>query len=61
MIIPSKLCRAVETWGKGAIAAKDLGKYANPISIKGADFALHITTRPSGFSDLPTALLCNDG
>ena len=35
----------------GAIAPKDLGKYANPISIKGADFALHITTRPSGFSD----------
>ena len=61
MIIPSKLCRVVGTKGKGAIAPQYLGKYANPISIKGADFALHITTRPSGFSDLPTALLCNDG
>ena len=35
----------------------DLGRSVNPISIRGPDCAHLITTRPLGFSKVPTALM----
>ena len=45
-----------EAGGKGKIPPPNFGRYANPISIKGTDYAHHIITYPPGFSNLPTAL-----
>ena len=42
--------------GMCAMAPPDFGRSVNPISARRADYAHHITTCPSGFSDLPTAL-----
>ena len=41
---------------KGAMVPQDFGTLVNPISTRVADYAPHITTGNSGFSDLPTAL-----
>jgi len=40
----------------GAEASSDVGKSVNPISTEGTDYAHHINTAPTKFSDLPTAL-----
>jgi hypothetical protein len=40
----------------GTEASSDDGRSVNPISTEGADYAHHITTAPTGLSDLPTAL-----
>ena len=40
----------------GTGGAEDFGRSVNPIPTRGADYAPHITTRPSKFSDLPTSL-----
>merc|ERR1719464_2654941 len=40
----------------GVEASSDDGRSVNPISTEGADYAHHITTTPTGFSDLLTAL-----
>ena len=41
----------------GAIAPQNFGKSVKPYLSQGVDYAHHITTRPLGLSDLPTALL----
>ena len=46
--------RTVGYGDKGAMVP--LPPNINPISVKDADYAHHITTHPPGFSDLPTAL-----
>ena len=43
-----------------AIVPPDLGRFLNPISTRGTDYAHHITTGSTGFSDLPTALKRNN-
>ena len=40
----------------GFMAPPDFGRSVNPISTRGTDFALLITTGTPGFSDLLTAL-----
>ena len=40
----------------GASAPPVFDRSVNPISTRGADYALHSTTSPPGFSDLATAL-----
>ena len=56
------LLRAVGTrWGAGgrSLPPSHNGRLVKPVLIsgRGTDYANHSTTRPSGFSNLPTALL----
>ena len=46
-------------WGE--CPPPDFGKYVNPISNRGDDYAYCITTAPFRFLDLPTALNCTLG
>ena len=53
--------RAVGTEGLGERGGvhgpqPDFDRSSNPISTRGADYALHINTFPPGFQDIPTAL-----
>ena len=45
-------------WGQGGDRPLDFTRSFNPIPIRGANYAHHITTRPTRFSHLPTALNC---
>ena len=55
--------RRNQVGGRGAFPPPNFGRLFKPILISGweADYAHHSTTRPSGFSNLPTALLLDMG
>ena len=54
--VPLFEARAIGAGGAGGHWPPGYGRSVNPISNRGAYHAQHITTCPSGFSDLPTAL-----
>ena len=45
--------------GEGCDCTPRYCRSINPISVTGADYAHHINTPPSRFSDLPTTLICD--
>ena len=47
--------RTVGVWRTGG-PSSDFGRSVDPISTRPADYANHITIRPTRFSDLPTAM-----
>ena len=60
LVLPRKWChemtsRTVGVWRTGG-PSSDFGRSVDPISTRPADYANHITIRPTRFSDLPTAM-----
>ena len=49
---------AASGWAGWALAHPEFGSSVNPITTRGADFALHITASPPGFENPLASLPC---
>ena len=47
---------AASGWAEWALDHPEFGSSVNPVTIRGADYAQHITASPHGFENLAAAL-----